>query len=510
MPRKTAVPGRSTPTSGVPKAKKQDSKMACEASAQSLKKFRDSQTDFQTDCFELLKFHEGNNPDIEWQPSDGIGANAILWREKAGLKLVKSVSFTEHGMVQFPPANTRLCDELVYLATKTLPVEHRARKYPYDFNKRGDINPDRVPSGAAPIIWAHGLPFFPVFKGYYILCGREHAACIGWLINEYDSSVTKNHPRWSIGAVIAPESAARAPHTIDRQMSVHKPFGQDVEICCRGSREFRDVVSADHHHCAVVPHHNRAILLCPLWAFPGYNARCGPPNDYGDATTVTKSFFESKGLGNRYPTLIRPYSNIYSDELKVLAESDDACGSRNFDGHDENVDMEIQSPMDKGHDTVPASPAEVHASETPDNAMVCVEAQESVSIDDDKDTVPSSPAHTQGSPRSNGFMDMAETQDPVPMDLSSDQVHFQPAEPFHADNSTVEMNISTPPINHVAQITESHMEPTANQQVGPLSGQEVQPCLGLSFGLESSPEPALPPRLEPSLRVDLLPEMDPS
>jgi hypothetical protein len=344
---------------------KRDAKMACEPSKAQVQQYLEKQVDFQTDCFELLRYHN-TYPEIEWRDKDGPGTTATRWSEKAQLKLVNRLSFSETGKIQFPPPNTRLCDELVYLATKSLNFGERALWYPYDFNKKGDINPNRVSSGAAPIIWAHGLPFFPVYKGYYILCGREHAICIGWLINEYHRNVTKNHPVWSVGAVIAPESAARAPRTIDRQMRLHQPHGTDFNIRYRGKPVARDVVSADHHHCAVLPHLNRFIQVCPLWMFPGYNVRCGPVNAHAETTTVKRGFFVSKGLGDKYLSLVRPYANIFSDQPaeSVESTSKDTSDSGNLDDSSDNVKSQEPEAKEQGNDHALALPAETAMADT--------------------------------------------------------------------------------------------------------------------------------------------------
>ena len=289
-------------------------KMAC--SLLGAAAFLEKQSEFKADCGDLLKVHLEANPDVEWNPEDGPGMNANLRREKARLKLVLSIEFDEEtGRPHFPPPNTRLSDELVYLATKHMNSTLRGQRYPYDFDKRGDIDPVRVPSGPAPIIWAHGLPFFPVYKGYYILCGRDHALCIGWLIEEKTRSKMKNSPHWSIGAVIAPESAVKSEHLVDRQISLHQPWGGEKDLRFKGKPATRDVVSSDHHDCAVLPHLGEEAQVRPLWTVPGYNARCGPRIPGTCPTLVLKEFFIKHGIDDKidYVHLCREYSNIYQD-----------------------------------------------------------------------------------------------------------------------------------------------------------------------------------------------------
>ncbi|KAJ5468323.1 hypothetical protein N7475_006075 [Penicillium sp. IBT 31633x] len=111
------------------------------------------QEGLRADCLDILSQHLTANPDVIWEAEDGSGPRPRTKRERAKLKLVLDVTFNKQtGKPIFPPPNTRLSDELVYLATKFETGPVRAVRYPYDFDKSGDIDPDRVPSGPAPII----------------------------------------------------------------------------------------------------------------------------------------------------------------------------------------------------------------------------------------------------------------------------------------------------------------------------------------------------------------------
>ena len=279
-------------------------------------KFLEKQNEIKADCEELLKVHVDKNPDVEWKPEDGAGPQANLRREKARLKLALSLNYDEEtGRPRFPPPNTRLSDELVYLAVKHMKCTLRGQRYPYDFDKKGDIDADRVPSGPPPIIWAHGLPFFPVYKGYYILCGRTHATCIGWLIEEKTRKIMQRSPTLSIGSVIAPKSAVESEHNIDRQISLHQPYGTERDLRFKGKPEARDVVSAFHNECAILPRLDEDPQVIPLWKVLGYNARCGPPYPGFWPTLMREEFFVEHGLENndQYAYLIREYSNLYAE-----------------------------------------------------------------------------------------------------------------------------------------------------------------------------------------------------
>jgi hypothetical protein len=310
-----------------------EARMACTVSGETA--FVKQQEILRDRCSKALADHLKENPDVVWTPKDGRGERLSTTEEAAKLKLVVDVEFDEEtGQPIFPPGNNRLSDELVYLMTKFMNARDLGRRYPYDFDKMGNINPQRVPSGPAPIIWAHGLPFFPVYKGYYILCGRAHAGSIGWLLHERTSEIMQANPIWSVGAVVAPDSAVKAPRNITRQMTQHKPSGSDKDPGYRGKAWTRDVVAAEHHLCAVFPSlDSDEIDVCPMWKAWGYNVRCGPMRRGVKPTTMPKDFFTSHGIKDiDYESLARPYDNHLMDEDE---EPDDKA---DLDGDTEVID----------------------------------------------------------------------------------------------------------------------------------------------------------------------------
>ncbi|KAJ5156221.1 hypothetical protein N7492_009024 [Penicillium capsulatum] len=249
-------------------------------------------------CIYLLQKHREAHPDQPWTPADGPGPSNVSEADLPKLKLVTTIAF-DNGKPQFPPPKTRLSDELVYLATKFLKAGERGILYPYDFLLQGDINPDRIPSDPCPIIWAHGLPFFPVFKGYYILCGRQHADWVGWLLRQNARRLTKDFPYWTIGPVVAPGTAVELPRTVERQLHVHKPTSmKDCEKGMEKAATARDVVSALHNHGSVVPKTSSGgFVISELYRVPGYNVRCGPNYDDGQRSQyVDSSWFAANAI----------------------------------------------------------------------------------------------------------------------------------------------------------------------------------------------------------------------
>ncbi|KAJ5163055.1 uncharacterized protein N7500_004885 [Penicillium coprophilum] len=283
-----------------PKAK--DARMACSPSEGA--GFIKQQERLRDRCTRLLADHLKTNPDVVWTPENGQASPPSTEEEKAQLELVLDIQFNEEtGQPTFP-------------LTKFVDSRERGRRYPYDFDTMGNINPHRVSSGPAPTIWAHGLPFFPVYKGYYILCGRANVDCVGWLLCDKTRDIMQANPIWSIGAVIAPDSAVNLPHTINRQLILHKPHGTEKDPKYRGRIWARDFVADEHHFCAVVPNPDtNEIEICPLWKAWGYNVRCGPMQDGVKPTVMPKEFFARHGIKDiDYSYLDRPYANQMMDE----------------------------------------------------------------------------------------------------------------------------------------------------------------------------------------------------
>ncbi|KAI2688818.1 hypothetical protein CBS147326_9479 [Penicillium roqueforti] len=340
-----------------------EARMACDMPGRA--DFLKQQEILRDHCASALKEHLEDNPDVIWTPEDGEGQPPTTKEEETQLKLIVNIEFdpkTDKPIL--PPINNRLSDELVYLVSKFTNALELSRRYPYDFDKMGHIKPERVSSGPSPIIWAHGLPFFPIYKGYYILCGREHAKCIGWLLHERTREIMQANPSWSVGAVIAPETAVSAQHTITRQMTQHKPYGPERESRYKGKASARDFVAAEHHLCAVLPDLiTREIEVGPLWQAWGYNVRCGPVMRGVRTTIVPKEFFDSHGLEDiDYEHFARPYGNHLLDEDEetddemnagggnhpgdLAGQSDEVASSRNRSASQMDFGMDGESSMD--------------------------------------------------------------------------------------------------------------------------------------------------------------------
>ncbi|RAK71062.1 uncharacterized protein BO72DRAFT_502300 [Aspergillus fijiensis CBS 313.89] len=86
-----------------------------------------------------------------------------------------------HG---WPPAGVRLSDAWLYLAIKYMGRKARINSYWADFNRDGLIRPMRVPVGDAMMIAGHGLVTYPVYQGWYVLCGGAARVHTTWLVGK--------------------------------------------------------------------------------------------------------------------------------------------------------------------------------------------------------------------------------------------------------------------------------------------------------------------------------------
>ncbi|KAJ6092959.1 hypothetical protein N7486_008248 [Penicillium sp. IBT 16267x] len=83
--------------------------------------------------------------------------------------------------------NVRLDDQGLFWALATMGSKERAKRFSADFDSHGNPRTFRDPKDPPMVIWAHGLPWFPVFKEVYILAG-SWATATGYLIHTYPSS----------------------------------------------------------------------------------------------------------------------------------------------------------------------------------------------------------------------------------------------------------------------------------------------------------------------------------
>lgn len=300
--------------------------MAC--NVDEIVNFSEGLARLRAQCRTTLHEYHTCNVETLWQPGDGEGEIPKTELQQMQLKLAMDVRFNKDNKPLFPLANTRLCDSLVYLATKFIAAKTRGNIYPYDFTSSGDIRATRVPSGPPPIIWAHGLPFFAVYRGYYILCGREHASWMGWKLRIKDWEVLKNHPIWSIGQVVAPTSAVVLSRSIDRQQRVHSPPARDAPSGWESKEGIPDIMSAHHDQCTIVPKSvNGNLVIVPLWKVPGYHVSCGPEVADGRATTsMPKEFFTERNMDFDYDKESKkPYANEKNRQTTVTFGTWDAA-----------------------------------------------------------------------------------------------------------------------------------------------------------------------------------------
>lgn len=95
----------------------------------------------------------------------------------------------------------RLTDEGVFYCICTMTPHQRSARFQADFDQHGDIRTSRIPLDPPMIIWANGLPWFPVYKAFYVLCGSWNLA--SYLVGrKYRSSISEFY----LGAAPLPSS----------------------------------------------------------------------------------------------------------------------------------------------------------------------------------------------------------------------------------------------------------------------------------------------------------------
>lgn len=82
--------------------------------------------------------------------------------------------------------------------------QQRSARFQADFDQHGDIRTGRIPLDPPMIIWANGLPWFPVYNAFYVLCGSWNTA--SYLVGrKYRLSTSEFY----LGAALAPPEAVQ-------------------------------------------------------------------------------------------------------------------------------------------------------------------------------------------------------------------------------------------------------------------------------------------------------------
>ncbi|PYH48139.1 uncharacterized protein BP01DRAFT_380054 [Aspergillus saccharolyticus JOP 1030-1] len=130
-----------------------------------------------------------------------------------------------HG---WPPAGVQLTDAWIYNACKYLSTTERHDRYPADFDGNGMIRQSRVPCGPTFVIAAHGLYAYPIFKGYYVLCGEEGRKYCTWLLQRQRDAISNQfHFRRCIIGPVLPSPSLRPSNGSVIKLQSHCP-GVDV------------------------------------------------------------------------------------------------------------------------------------------------------------------------------------------------------------------------------------------------------------------------------------------
>ncbi|KAJ5615278.1 hypothetical protein N7537_000392 [Penicillium hordei] len=131
------------------------------------------------------------------------------------------IEFDSNGYLVLPPGDHRLSDALVFLIVgqNVAATRNRHGKWPADFDSAGDIYPRRWPMGHPVIVWAHGIPFIPVFADYYALVG-SHLRKYLWLITTKTSHAKLKHEGWHLGEITVSPKKLHPPVDMSRILNV--------------------------------------------------------------------------------------------------------------------------------------------------------------------------------------------------------------------------------------------------------------------------------------------------
>ncbi|KAJ5715738.1 uncharacterized protein N7483_012919 [Penicillium malachiteum] len=89
-------------------------------------------------------------------------------------KPIIKLYWSNKQFASLPPDGAKVSDEQVYLIVKLTSHAECYKRWPEVFKKAEDIKDARQPHDPAPLALAFGLPFYFVYKDYYVSCGKNH------------------------------------------------------------------------------------------------------------------------------------------------------------------------------------------------------------------------------------------------------------------------------------------------------------------------------------------------
>jgi hypothetical protein len=118
---------------------------------------------------------------------------------------VTKIEWDADGVLKVPRRGRRLSDSLVFLVVtlEAVPRGRRNELWPADFDRLGDISFTRLPAGDPVIIWAFGLPFIPVYGGYYAMVGQDWSRYL-WLVKHKAERKLMANTLFTFGQFVAP------------------------------------------------------------------------------------------------------------------------------------------------------------------------------------------------------------------------------------------------------------------------------------------------------------------
>ncbi|KAJ5578391.1 uncharacterized protein N7459_007355 [Penicillium hispanicum] len=237
-----------------------------------------------------------------------------------------------------PPSSVALSDELVYYVTKLYTGDERGKRWPADFDKNGEIRAARVPKGPAPVIWAHGLPCAPIYRGYYALIGGQAAEHAPWLVDNKSDDLLREEKGYRVGPVVfgnylynernigEPGSRCDRGRQTYRQIDHHDGDFQDQELVTEKSgRCSHDKMAVQHHHIAMILE-QKGYKLGPFWRIDGYQVKCSA---HKDASLALRILFKEGKIDLPYAAMAElAYTNCQAPNLLSINQQQDAVRKR--------------------------------------------------------------------------------------------------------------------------------------------------------------------------------------
>ncbi|KAJ6131812.1 hypothetical protein N7471_007027 [Penicillium samsonianum] len=226
-----------------------------------------------------------------------------------------------------------------------------------DFDSSGDIYPERLSAGDPVIIWAFGLPFIPVYTGYYAMVGQNWSKHL-WQLDHKVHNKKLSDRGFTFGQVIAPWIS----DTPRSDYAVHIDW-DDLSTEPWAHRDIKKPSLVEHPSDMVLTVGNGRAMLTPLHNFVGFHPAIGPFKSRKATRPTGPDGIRAKAWQVRLKSRYTKSSDVHPERVSLVKSSHlascdgptPAYCETTESGDDESVADESDTGINSVNDPAPSN-----------------------------------------------------------------------------------------------------------------------------------------------------------